>query len=168
MALCAESSTRGLKELVLSRSMRLMAKVAVAHAHRLVGVGLEELRLGIAVAGIADPVHAVSHHPAEVRAMGIVAGGTHLLAERHMHILEFLILLDLFVAGEAEVTSLCDEKFIVLGGMRPVAGQAAPPAHNGRVAGGHLCRLLRMAGETQFVSVLEGQLGIFRVMGIMA
>ena len=49
------------------------------------------------------------------------------------------------VAGKAQIGVFLDEKMVVLGGMRQMAGKASPVAGNGRV---NCCPFLLLVGMT--------------------
>lgn len=118
--------------------------------------------------GVADLVHPVFHHILEIRAVGIMTGGTHLRVERHMGILAFLCVFRLCMAGKTKLAVLCPKHFLVLGGMGGMAGQAAVSGGNCGMGDSGLFALVGMAAETQLVAGIGEKLHVLRIMGVVA
>ncbi len=121
VALGAKLRAFRLEQLFLLRSVGVMARRAVAAAHRLMGKSLYEIDLGIHMAVVADRIHAADQDVRRVGAVRFMAGRAHILCKRHMDVAGFLGLRNLGVTAEAELSPLGIEKCGVLRGMRLMA-----------------------------------------------
>jgi len=132
------------------------------------GIIPRKFQFRVGMARVADRVHPVLQNAREIRTVGIMTGGAHILVKGHMSVLAFLRFFRLSMAGKTKLTILCQKQFLVLGSMGGMAGQAAFSGGDRGMGDGCLLPLVGMAGETQLVASIGKKLLIFRIMGVVA
>lgn len=151
MALPAEFSSRGLKQLPFIRSVDIMTGITLAAQDGFVDGFFCKTHFRVGVAGVADFVRPVVEQPGEIRPVRIMARGAHPLDEGRMRVFGLWSVLHFLVTGEAQAGALSNEQMVVLGGMRPMAGETAFLAHDGRMRETDLLLFVRVATEAEFI-----------------
>ena len=100
--------------------------------------------------------------------MGVMTGTAHIRFKGLMGVLALRCVFRLRMACKTELTVLFQQQFLVLGGMRAMARQAAFSSRDRCVGNGALFSFVGMATEAYRVARAGEKLGVLRIMGIMA
>jgi hypothetical protein len=72
-----------------------------------------------------------------------------------MRVLGFRSVLRFLVTGETQAGAFSNEQMVVLGGMRPMAGETALLARDGCMGDSDPFPFVRMAAEAKFIPALQ-------------
>jgi len=167
MALRTELYTRLLEQFFLFASMRRMAGLATAVAHRTMSMRLDKLIPFFRMTGVANNIHPLLKHLREIGTVGIVASRTAFVHKGWMTHFCLFRLLGFRMAVKAEFTISGKEQMLVFRRMGSMTGNTSFFPSHGRMGKTHNNILVAMAGHTKPASPLQEQFGTFRGMGIM-
>ncbi len=142
MALGAQLCAARAKEVLIVRSMRVMARITFGLRYRIVHDGLLESLPGVSVAGITQAVQ--SRPKQRIRSVRVVALGAHALFKGIMYIFNLQGFL-LGVAGIAHLRAFKYKEIAVFGRVGQMAREASSFAFKGRVGIRRRITLLLMA-----------------------